>query len=349
MAKAGTKRAAPSSDGGKTKKAGKRSRAAATVIKVESPRPSIVPSDPTTTTTTTTTSSATPKSVASTKKDRIRDRFLSVLSDPANKKGISNKDVMADFKVGEERSLLADVINDLSRESRLHMSKSSTDGQLYYTLVAADIAQKHQGLEVSAKMVLHVIEKAGSNGIWTKEIRLQTNIQQQALNKIFKQLEQRRLIKPVKSVTAKAKKLYMLYDLKPSKEITGGVWYSGLEFDHEFILELRTFVMHCVRRLNGGAGVSLAEIKQKMIQADVSRVELSLDEVKQLVYTLVYDYHVEEQENEEGEKIYVSARKVSTICDFKWWDVLATDFHFRAIKFEDGVVLGPHELHHHSA
>ena len=32
---------------------------------------------------------------------------------------------------------------------------------------------------------------------------------------IFKQLEQRRLIKPVKSVTAKAKKLYMLYNLTP--------------------------------------------------------------------------------------------------------------------------------------
>ncbi len=42
-------------------------------------------------------------------------------------------------------------------------------------------------------------------------------------------------------MTAKAKKLYMLYDLIPSKEITGGVWYSGLEFDRvsgEFSLTL---------------------------------------------------------------------------------------------------------------
>jgi DNA-directed RNA polymerase III subunit RPC6 len=35
-------------------------------------------------------------------------------------------------------------------------------------------------------MVYQVIEKAGNLGIWTKDIRTQTNIQQQALNKIFK-------------------------------------------------------------------------------------------------------------------------------------------------------------------
>jgi DNA-directed RNA polymerase III subunit RPC6 len=83
--------------------------------------------------------------------------------------------------------------------------------------VSAEVAQQFQGLDVSAKMVYQVIEKAGNMGIWTKDIRVQTNIQQQALNKIFKVLESRLLIKPVKSVTAKSKKLYMLYKLVPSK------------------------------------------------------------------------------------------------------------------------------------
>lgn len=53
------------------------------------------------------------------------------------------------------------------------------------------------------------IERSGVNGAWTKDIRRETNIQLQALNKIFKALEARRLIKQVKSVNAKAKKLYM--------------------------------------------------------------------------------------------------------------------------------------------
>jgi DNA-directed RNA polymerase III subunit RPC6 len=283
-------------------------------------------------------------------KASVKERFISLLSEPKNKSGVSNKAIQEKFHDSDQQRFLVEVINELARESRLHMSKSGVDNQLFYTLVADEVAQKYQGLDVSAKMVLQVIEKAGNNGIWTKDIRMQTNIQQQALNKIFKQLEQRRLIKPVKSVAAKAKKLYMLYELTPSKELTGGVWYSGLEFDHEFISELRTFVMHCVRRLNGGQGVTLSEIKGKMVQANVSRVELSLDEVKQLVQTLVYDYYIEEGLiNDNGEVSFLAARRVSTMCEFKWWDALSPDFHFRAIKFEDGVTLGPHELHHHTA
>lgn len=149
-------------------------------------------------------------------KEIVRARFVAILSEPRNKSGAANKDIQAAFPTPAERASLAEVINELSRESRLHMSKSGVDGQLFYTLVAQEVAEKYRGLDVSAKMVLQVIEKAGDNGIWTKDIRLQTNIQQQALNKIFKQLEQRRLIKPVKSVTAKAKKLYMLYELTVS-------------------------------------------------------------------------------------------------------------------------------------
>lgn len=284
-------------------------------------------------------------------KESVMKRFVSILSDPKHKSGVSSKFIQEQFSGGaDEQRFLVEVINDLSRTSRLHMSKSAVDNQLFYTLVADEVAKKYQGLDVSAKMVLQAIEKAGNNGIWTKDIRMQTNIQQQALNKIFKQLEQRRLIKPVKSVTAKAKKLYMLFELTPSKELTGGVWYSGLEFDHEFISELRTFVMHCVRKINDGQGVTLTEIKNIMTEKNVSRVQLSLDEIKQLVQTLVYDYRIEEGSvTDTGESRFVIARRVSTMCDFKWWDVLEPDFHFRTVKFEDGVVLGPHELHHHTA
>lgn len=53
--------------------------------------------------------------------------------------------------------------------------------------------------------------------------------------KTLKILEQRNLIKTVRSVVSKSKKLYMVYDLEPAKEISGGAWYTDQEFDHEFI------------------------------------------------------------------------------------------------------------------
>jgi DNA-directed RNA polymerase III subunit RPC6 len=282
-------------------------------------------------------------------KASVKEQFIALLSEPRYSTGAPNKVIQEKFSNDDEQKYLVEAINELSRDSRLHMSKSGMDSELYYTLVADEVAQKYIGLDVSDRLVLQVIEKAGNKGIWTKEIRIQTNIHPQPLNKIFKHLEQRRLIKPVKSVTAKAKKLYMLYELAPSKEITGGVWYSGLEFDHEFISELRTFVIQCVKKLNEGKGVTLAEIKGKMKQIEVSKVELSLEEIQQLVQTLAYDHLIEEGSvTANGDSRYVAARRISTMCEFKWWDSLSPDFHFREIRFEDGVTLGPHELHHHT-
>jgi len=151
--------------------------------------------------------------------------------------------------------------------------------EVYFSLLTAEEATKLQGLDAQSKMVYQVVETSGNKGIWTVDIRVQTNIQQTALTKIFKQLETRRLIKPIKAVTAKTKKLYMLYDLTPAKEITGGPWYSDFEFDHEFIAELRNFILMCIKRMNGGYGVgngvTLKQIVNKMIQANVSRVQES--------------------------------------------------------------------------
>jgi hypothetical protein len=44
---------------------------------------------------------------------------------------------------------------------------------------------------------------------------------------VLKTLETRKLVKPVKSHAAKNKKMYLLYNLEASKEITGGTFYSG--------------------------------------------------------------------------------------------------------------------------
>jgi DNA-directed RNA polymerase III subunit RPC6 len=284
-------------------------------------------------------------------KQAAKEKFLTILNDPKFSKGAPNTEVQKHFTDRKQKELLVKVINELSLESRIQLSRAPSTNELFYILIDEGMAAKYAGLDVQAKLVLQCVEKAGNTGIWTKEVRLQTNIQQQALTKIFKQLESRELIKPIKSIAAKSKKLYMLFDLEPSKEITGGIWYSGLEFDHEFISELRTFVMHCAKRLNHGTGVTVKEILSKMEEAKVSRVELSIGEIKQLVQTLVYDYCIEEgpTPTSTGEIRYVLSRPVTTpIASFKWWDCLSPDFHFRAIKFQDGVTLSAHEPHHHT-
>lgn len=46
----------------------------------------------------------------------------------------------------------------------------------------------------------------------------------QALKKILKNLESRQLIKSRSPVSGKTRIIFMLYDLEPAKEITGGPW-----------------------------------------------------------------------------------------------------------------------------
>lgn len=287
----------------------------------------------------------------------LKNKFLKIFDEPDYKDGIPNS-ILKERFVNNFQNLVP-VINELMGSSRISMSKD-TRGELYYTLISETIATKLNGLDAGTRMVYQIIQKADNMGIWTKTIRTQTNIEQQTLNKIFKTLETRKLIKPVKSVNAKSKKLYMLYEITPSKELTGGVWYSDLEFDHEFISELRTFIIKCIRHLNNGKGVTVKQILEKMIQAKICKVELSTQEVQQLIETLIYDYIVEEVTDnsyttegggDSNSMYYVAARRVTPMCEFKWWDEVlsVSDFKYRTIKFNDSVSLAPHEPHYHTA
>ena len=273
----------------------------------------------------------------------LKERFLKLFADQVD---VTNSVIKQEF--GDENyKLLVPYINQLLGQSRLTIERAG-NSELIYRLNSKEKAMKYQGLDQSHRLVLQVIEKAGDRGIWTKDIRYATSLTEQALKKIYKTLEIRKIVKPIYAVTAARRKLYMLYELTPAREITGGPWYTEMEFDHEFIAELRMFILHCVRNLNGGKGITLGEISRKMDEMKVSRVRLNMEEVVQLTQTLVYDHLIEQESvTEENDALFVIARKVTPVCDFQGWQVLSRDFHFRRIKFDDGIVLKAHEPHYH--
>lgn len=55
-------------------------------------------------------------------------------------------------------------------------------------------------------------------------MKLKTNLAQPQITKILKALENRQLIKSVKNVNNPGRKIYMLYELQPDQELTGGAW-----------------------------------------------------------------------------------------------------------------------------
>lgn len=60
--------------------------------------------------------------------------------------------------------------------------------------------------------------------MWTKDMKMRSNLAQAQITKILKNLEARRLVKGVKNVNNPSRKLFMLYELEPSRELTGGAW-----------------------------------------------------------------------------------------------------------------------------
>ncbi|KAE9039302.1 hypothetical protein PR003_g5113 [Phytophthora rubi] len=184
---------------------------------------------------------------------------------------------------------LPDVINVLLGEGKIKIFKKGS--VLSYGIVDAEEAERIRGLTLEQRLVLQEIERAGNKGIWTRDIKSHTNIPQQIVTKTLRLLETRRLVKSVKSISSKNKKLYMLYDLVPSTEITGGPWYNEQEFDHVFIDTLSTFVFEVIK----ASGMStLNAITDKVHASGISKVALGPEEIRSIIQTLMYDGRVEE-------------------------------------------------------
>lgn len=156
-------------------------------------------------------------------------------------------------------------------------------------------------LEGDEKIVYQCIKAADNKGIWTKDLKMRTNLHQTVITKVLKSLESRKIIKAVKSVKNSTRKVYMLASLEPSQDITGGPWFSENELDTEFIEELCKV---CLRFISTKSispkpghiyGVdytgypSLEQIHRFLRESKVTSAELETEDVRMLLDRLIYD------------------------------------------------------------
>ena len=101
---------------------------------------------------------------------------------------------------GDRFSILVSVINELLNEKRLRVvgvsgpsQPSTIPGQppvstmsMVYQLINMELATKLRQLNSEEMHVYQVIEKSSNMGVWARDIKSQTNTQQQTLNKILK-------------------------------------------------------------------------------------------------------------------------------------------------------------------
>jgi DNA-directed RNA polymerase III subunit RPC6 len=85
--------------------------------------------------------------------------------------------------------------------------------------------------------------------VWRKTLISNTHLHATVADKALKKLISQQLIKIVKDVMRPTRKIYMLYDLEPSQDITGGPWYTDNEFDVPFIETHANAILQYIRDL----------------------------------------------------------------------------------------------------
>ncbi|XP_071447337.1 DNA-directed RNA polymerase III subunit RPC6 [Hetaerina americana] len=220
-----------------------------------------------------------------------------------NPKGVSDKDIQKEIPelIPKQRAV---IINKLLANGMLELFHQN--GVLIYKLKDPSRGNV-KGADNEEKVVFSIIEEAGNKGIWVRDIRYKSNLAPTQLNKILKSLENKKLIKAVKSVSASKKKVYMLYNLEPDRSVTGGAWYSDHDFETEFVdvlnqqcyrflLQKLEMSKSCKDGPISARNMSYAssnDVWKFISELGISKVQLSVEDMEAILDTLVFDGKVE--------------------------------------------------------
>ena len=236
----------------------------------------------------------------------LEERILQLCSESPN--GITDDIISKDQPlIDTERRMKA--LQRLLSQGKVDLLKQGTTLLYRLSKTSALSPSITKGFEREEHLVYQIIEGAGNKGIWIRDIKIRSNLVQTHISKILKKLESKKLIKSVKSVQASKKKMYMLYDMTPDDSLTGGAFYSDQEFESEFVDMLN---QQCLKFLQqkafkaranhsdpiAQASASLCstqEVHSFITQLGISNVKLTLDNIRMILDTLIYDGRAEVQ------------------------------------------------------
>uniref|UniRef100_A0A6B2LDP5 DNA-directed RNA polymerase III subunit RPC6 n=1 Tax=Arcella intermedia TaxID=1963864 RepID=A0A6B2LDP5_9EUKA len=184
-------------------------------------------------------------------------------------------------------------LNFLVSKSKIQLVEhASHPGVPFFRLVKeGEVATESMGLSTEQKLLYNIIAAADREGIWTKTLSQKAGLNRIQFPKVIKSLEQRKLIKPFKSITNKIKVFYILYNLEPADRHVGGIWYdSNGDFDYYFFEILRK---QCTLFIKEKGYATLQDIQTHIQNSGTSKVEVREEDCKKLLNTLIYDGKVE--------------------------------------------------------
>ncbi|CCG81250.1 DNA-directed RNA polymerase III subunit RPC6 [Taphrina deformans PYCC 5710] len=193
--------------------------------------------------------------------------------------------------------------------SRRLLEALQHNGDLVYKAVSQNEARRMGGMDGDESMVYQYIKSSGNEGIWSRHIKGRTNLHATVITRTLKSLESKSLIKCVRSVQNPTRKIYMLYDLIPSIEVSGGPWFTDSELDVEFVGKLSNAIERFINSKSrpknkeferlfppSHTGFPTAQgIHEWLRGTGLTDVDLGIADIYALLDVLIYDGKVEKR------------------------------------------------------
>jgi len=205
--------------------------------------------------------------------------------------GINDNEVSKLFSVDVAADKRYEIINQLIDYGCLR-PENSKEGIIYKYQDPA-MAKKFAGLEKEDMDVFAIVSNSKTSGVTSAEIRPKTGKSPQIITKILKKLEKKGVIKAVKSVHAKNRNLWILAELEPTEEITGGIWYRNNEFDKDLIDALYDKAFHYIAS-QAQQEASKKEIGVFLRSSGMGDLDLKDEHIQSIINILIYDDKIEE-------------------------------------------------------
>ncbi|KAJ6232346.1 RNA polymerase iii DNA directed [Anaeramoeba flamelloides] len=183
-----------------------------------------------------------------------------------------------------DKNTLLGSLNQLLKTGRIRLFQRK-DGQKVFQKVSGQSARKMQGLSNQEAFVYRVIKESGSMGILQRDISQKTGLKKTITRKILTRLKKRKLVKTEKSIKFKNQLVYLLFEITPSVEVTGDVFYIDQEWNTEFVELLTDSVLIIIKDL-GTANV--AQILEELEKRKLVQQSLTSNNLMRVIDSLIY-------------------------------------------------------------
>ncbi|KAJ1435436.1 Winged helix-like DNA-binding domain superfamily [Sesbania bispinosa] len=148
-----------------------------------------------------------------------------------------------------------------------------------------DLALVSESLTDGERILYNLIHSKKDLGIWTGDMKRETNLPDNVVKKSLKLLQSKNLIKEVVNIQNKGRKHYMAAEFEPSKEITGGDWYSEGSLDTDLINLIKDV---CLKYIFRQKVVTRDGVLEWSTKSGVFSAEVTTQQIEEILRTLVW-------------------------------------------------------------